>query len=231
MAASAHERVSFDLHLLGHVDRLGPQPLEPAAQLSHLGVAGDAHVEFGVAAEAGQGEVGGADDGRAGLGVVAVPAQVGLGVQHTLGVRLDFQAAGGDEVAQARHAGCGIVVLRQARHALADGARRLCAERRPRATPHQVVAVHPRLQRLGLLQPAGHLVERRFVGAADHHAYLIQPLQLRCDGIEARQKEVAHGDVGARRAGQHALEPLHEGRVGVCVQDVHNVVFLSIHAE
>ena len=56
------------------VDRFIPQRLEPVAQRRHFGVAGNAHIQFGVAAKARQREIGRADDRRARLGVVIVPA-------------------------------------------------------------------------------------------------------------------------------------------------------------
>ena len=73
--------LQLDGQHLADILRVLPEGIEPLAQGSHFGVAGYANVQLGVSAESGQGQVGRAHHRGAGLGVVVVPAQVGLGVE------------------------------------------------------------------------------------------------------------------------------------------------------
>lgn len=68
------------------VGRFILQRVEPVAQCRHFGIAGNAHIQFGIAAKARQREIGRADDRRARLGVIFVPAQIRLGVERAFGI-------------------------------------------------------------------------------------------------------------------------------------------------
>ena len=63
-----------------------PQRVESVAQRRHFGIAGNAHIQLGIAGKARQREIGRADDRRAPLGVIFVPAQVRLSVERAFGI-------------------------------------------------------------------------------------------------------------------------------------------------
>ena len=193
---------------------------EPCAQRRHLRVAGDPHVELGVAAEPGQREVRRPHHRRARLGVVVVPAEVRLGVQRAAPVGPHLRPARGHHLAQQRHRPFRLGCLRQQRHRARDPVDGVLGDGRALPPLHQLVGVQPRPQRRRLLQVRGHRLEHLAVGAAHQNAHLLQPRQLAADGPEARHEEVPHRDVGTGGAVQHLPQAGQQigvgGGVGEC---------------
>ena len=151
-----------------------PEGVEPLAQGRHLGVAGDAHVQLGVAAEPGQGQVGRADHRRARLSVVVVPTQVGLGVERAAAVRPHLRQTRSHQVAKQRHRPLGLAGLGQQGDAGGDALHRLASDGLPLATLHHSVGLQLRSQRLRLLKTQGHRFKHRPVGAAHQDSHLVQ---------------------------------------------------------
>ena len=70
---------------------LVPEIVKPLAETLMVLVAVDDHVQLGVVAEAGEGEVGGSDHGDAVLVIaLSIVENVGLGVEAALGEDLDL---------------------------------------------------------------------------------------------------------------------------------------------
>ena len=206
-----------------YIFRIVPQRIEPALELRHLGVAGDADVQLGIAGEAGEREVGRPDDRRARLGVIVVPAQIRLRVERASEIRADFHAPDGDHVAQSSHGALGLGGLRHVGDAFSDAVDRLARQPGALAAPNERICVQPRPQRLRLLKPGGDLIHHAPVGSADQHANLIQPRQIVRHRLEPADEEVADGEIRPRRAAEHILEPSQQIRVGIGVQNVHVV--------
>ena len=195
-----HERVAY---ILG----IRPQGVEPASEFAHLGVAGDSRVEFGIALEPGEREVGRAYDCGARFGVAVVPAQVRLGVERVLEVGADFHAVDGYHVAQAGDGGFGVFGLGQRSDALGYVGDRPLRYLGALSAPHHVVGFQTRLEGVGLSYAERDLFQDAPVGPADEDADLVQPGQVVRHRVEAGHEEVADRDVRARRTAQHLFEP------------------------
>ena len=213
--------LQLELQLLADVLRVFPEGIEPLVQRPHLGVAGHTHVELGVAAEAGQCEVRGADDRRSWLSVVAVPAEIRLGVKRALSVRPHLRLARGDHVAQRSNGVLRLSGLRQQFHAFRDAANGILCDGEPVAPLHKAVGIQSRLESVGLLQSRRDHLNHLTVGAADENADLVELGQLGTHRAETRHEEVADGDVRSGGAVEHLPQAGEEVRVGGCMEDVH----------
>ena len=206
---------------LADVLRVAPQVLEPVAQRRHLGVAGHAHVQLGIAGETRQRKVGRSNHCRARLGVVGIPAQVRLRVQRSARICAHLHFAGINHVPQAAHRSLRAVVLGQHRHAVRDALHGPLCNPLPLAPREQVVGVQSRPERLRLRQAQRHLLEHPPVRAAHQDAHPLQPGQVVRHLLEPAHEEVAHRDIRPSRAGQHLLQPRQQRGIGRGMEDVH----------
>ena len=113
------------------------------------------------------------------------------------------------------------VGLREAADPLGDGLDGVGGEGGAGAALDGAVGFEAGLERLGLLESAGDLVQGGAVDVADEDADLLERGELVGDGLEAGDEEVADGDVGLDGAAEHLAEAFEEGRIGGGVEDVH----------
>ena len=145
-------------------------------------------------------------------------------MQRAPKVGADLDLALGDEVAQRLHGRFRSLLLRQRGDAVPDVVDSLLRQAGPLPPLDERIRIEARAKGGRLLEPRGDLLQHPLVGAAHEDADLEEVRQIVRHRLEAAHEEVADGDVGPGRAGQHLLEPREQ--LGVCggVKDVHQLL-------